>query len=58
MEESLEKAKLLKEALKIVDELAKCGFEDDDDLIHSYDELDDLVKRAKTLKRNHLWKLT
>ena len=57
MDESIEKGKILKEALKIVDELAKCGFEDDDDLIHIYDELDDLVKRAKTLKRNRYWKL-
>jgi len=57
MDESIEKGRILKEALSIVNELAKCGFEDDDDLVHSYDELDDLVKRAKTLKRNRLWKL-
>jgi len=57
MDESIEKGKILKEALSIVNELAKCGFEDEDDLVHSYDELDDLVKRAKTLKRNRYWKL-
>ena len=56
--ESLEKGKLLKEALKIVDELATCSFEDDDDLIHCYDDLYDLVKRSKALKRNRFWKLT
>jgi len=57
MTESEEKAKLLKDALKIVDELATFGFQDTDDLIHSEYELSLLVKRAKNLKRNRLWKL-
>jgi hypothetical protein len=52
-----ETAKILKDALKIVDELAKIDIEEL--LRHSEgdEELDDLIKRAKKLKRNRLWKL-
>ena len=57
MEEELEKAKLIKDALKIVNELAKI---DIDELIrHSegMEELDDLITKSKKLKKNKLWKL-
>lgn len=60
MSEELEKARLIKEALKIVDELAKIDDEhdltdiEDGDL---YDDLENLVKRANKLKKNPLWKL-
>lgn len=57
MDESIEKGKILKEALNIVNELAKCKFEDENNLIHEYYKLDDLVKRAINLKSNHYWKL-
>lgn len=62
--ESLEKAKLLKEALKIVDELAK------NDLVNAnnggkiteddfeYEKLVKLIMRARNLKKNRLWNLT
>jgi hypothetical protein len=59
--ESKERGKLLKESLKIVDELAKSDlnglvekFTSDD---FDYDKLQDLIKRAKRLKDNKLWKL-
>ena len=57
MEDSLEKAKILKEALKIVDELKKI---DIDELLRheeGTEELDDLIKRAKKLTKHKLWKL-
>jgi uncharacterized protein YoxC len=55
--ENTEKIKILKEALKIIDKLGKL----DDDIDIKYidiDELNDLVKRAKVLKKNHYWRLT
>ena len=60
--ESKEKSEILKEALKIVDALAKNdldglveNFTSDD---FNYNELQNLIKRAKKLKNNRLWKLT
>jgi hypothetical protein len=55
--EDLEKAKLIKEALKIVDELGKNTFEDNDELVDVQDNLQKLAKRAKVLKSNRHWKL-
>ncbi len=59
--ESKEKGEILKEALKIVDALAKSDldglvekFTSDD---FDYDVLQNLIKRAKRLKNNRLWKL-
>lgn len=47
------KANLIKDALKIVDELGKI---DPDDYV--FDKtLGDLIVRARNLKKNHLWKL-
>lgn len=58
----LETARLLKEALKIVDELAKNDLADVDYPFDSDDfdfqKLQDLIERAKKLKKNRLWKLT
>lgn len=55
--EELEKARLIKDALKIVDELGKLDEEyimtDEDD----YEKLEKLIKKAKELKKNKLWKL-
>jgi hypothetical protein len=56
--ESQEKARLLKDALRIVDELAKCDFDGRNELVSFEDELGNLVKRAKNLKRNRFWRLT
>jgi len=60
-EENKEKAMILKEALKIVDELATSDlihvdapFEDED---FDYDKLQMLINRAKQLKKNRFWKL-
>lgn len=60
--DSLETARLLKEALKIVDELAKSDlvdvdypFEGDD---FDYLKLQELINKAKKLKKNRLWKLS
>jgi hypothetical protein len=51
-------AEILKESLKIVDELSKIDFDDmgmdEDEMEH----LETLNKRAKNLKKNKLWKLT
>ena len=59
--ESKEKGEILKEALKVVDELAKSDL---DGLIEKftsedfdYEKLQNLIKRAKRLKDNRLWKL-
>lgn len=62
--EVLEKGRLLKEALKIVDELAKNDLPDADDggkITEDDFECEKLVKlimRARELKRNILWRLT
>jgi hypothetical protein len=60
--ESLEKAKILKESLKIVNELATSNLDDmegkftiDD---FDYEKLQVLIKKAKSLKKSNLWKLT
>ncbi len=57
------KANLIKEALKIVDELAKNDLDEivsdkftSDDF--NYTKLQSLIKRAKRLKENKLWRLT
>ena len=51
MSEETDKAKLIKDALKIVDELADVEYDD-------YAELSELVDRAQKLKKNRWWKLT
>jgi hypothetical protein len=61
--EALEKGKLIKNALKIVDELAKSDLADiDGDIITNKDfdvsTLQDLIVKARGLKKNRWWKLT
>jgi hypothetical protein len=60
--DSLETARLLKEALKIVDDLAKNDLADVDYPFDcddfDYQKLQDLIEKAKKLKKNRLWKLT
>ncbi len=51
-----EKAKLIKDALKIVDEVAKLDLEDIEDS-GNFDDLRFLIKDSKNLTRNRLWKL-
>ncbi len=60
--ESLEKAKIFKESLRIVNELATSNLDDmegkftiDD---FDYEKLQVLIKKAKSLKKSNLWKLT
>jgi hypothetical protein len=55
MSNDKETARLLKEALKIVDELATYDFEDMDE--YDQENLEKLIKKAKGLTRNELWKL-
>lgn len=55
--ENLEKARVIKESLKIVEELGKLTFEDNDELIDIQDELQKLAKRARILKSNRYFKL-
>jgi len=57
MNETEEKSRILKEALRIVDELGKNTFEDNDELIDVQDELQKLAKRARILKNNRYFKL-
>ena len=52
--EARDKARLIKEGLKIVDELADLEI----DLFEGDGDLDDLAERAKKLKRDRNWKLT
>jgi hypothetical protein len=59
--QSKEKSEILKEALKIIDALSESDldglvekFTSDD---FDYIELQNLIKRAKKLKNNRLWKL-
>jgi DNA-binding protein YbaB len=54
---NLETAKLLKDALKIVDELARIDFDDMGMSEEDNEHLEALIKRAKTLKKHRLWKL-
>jgi len=60
--EALEKGKLLKEALRIVDQLAKNNIADIDGKFTTDDfdseELQKLVIKAKTLKKSRWWNLT
>ena len=55
MSDNSEIAKILKESLKIVNELGKLDVDNitDDDM----DDLYMLIKKAKELKRNKNWKL-
>lgn len=59
---NLEKAKILKESLKIVNKLAESELADMDGEFDSSDfdveELQDLIVRARKLKKNTYWKLT
>jgi hypothetical protein len=55
MADEKEMAKLLKESLKIVDELANYDFEDMDE--GDKEDLEKLIEKAKELKKNKLWKL-
>jgi len=55
MSNNKETAKLLKEALKIVDELATHNFEDMDE--RDQEKLEKLIKKAKELKKDKLWVL-
>jgi hypothetical protein len=55
-----EKAMLLKESLKIVDELAKFDIDDFsnyDNAEFDFEPLEKLIKKAKILSKNRLWKL-
>jgi len=60
--EVLEKGRLLKEALKIVDELAKNDLADIDGEFtmddFDWDKLQILIIKARELKKNRWWKLT
>lgn len=48
-----EKAELIKEALKIVDELGKLEDETEDSMVISV-----LIDKAKKIRKNIFWKLT
>lgn len=58
---NLEKAKILKESLKIVNKLAESELADMDGEFDSsdfdFEELQDLIIRARKLKKNTYWKL-
>jgi hypothetical protein len=60
--EALEKGTLLKEALKIVNELAKSELADIDGTITDDDfdvvKLQELIIRARTVKKSRWWDLT
>ncbi len=60
--EDLEKARIIKKALLIVDELAKLNINyilsNDNDYELDYEMLEKLIKDSKTLTRNPVWKLT
>lgn len=52
-QDSRETAKLLKEALTIIDELGNLyPFERDD-----FETIEELIEKARKLKKNRLWKL-
>jgi len=64
--ENIEKAKIIKEALKIVDKLSKsdlldCDVDTNENSINindfDYDELQDLIIKSKKLTKNRVWKL-
>ena len=52
-----EKARLIKDALKLVDEIADLDLEEMEDS-GNVDDLRFIIKNAKNLKGNRLWKLT
>lgn len=56
-----ETARILKEALLIVDELSKFDADDleifMDDEMFDFDKLEKLIKKAEKLTKNPLWKL-
>ena len=56
MSEESDKANLIKDALKIVDELSK--YDIDDICNDDKDSLDELVDKAKKITKNRNWKLT
>ena len=56
--QDMEKAELIKSALKIVDELGKMDINDIQNDEDSADELDELIEKAKKLRKNKFWKLT
>ena len=60
--EALEKGRLIKAALKIIDKLAEndLGDIDGDFTIEDFDyeELQDLIIKSRSLKKNRWWKLT
>jgi hypothetical protein len=59
--EALEKGRLIKEALKIVDKLAKSDLADIDGKFTNddfdYGSLQDLIIKSRSLKKNQWWKL-
>lgn len=48
------KRDLIKKALRIVDDLSRCDFED---IIVDEDKIEKLIKKAKEIKNNRYWKL-
>jgi hypothetical protein len=58
MADEKETAELLKEALKIVDNLGKMDIDDIQHNDDSADELEILIEKAKKLTKHRLWKLT
>ena len=60
LSDSLETAELLKDSLKIVDDIAKIdmeNFDDYDNAEFDFEVLEKIVKRAKKLTKHRLWKL-
>jgi hypothetical protein len=59
--EAYEKGKILKESLMIVDELAKSDLGDIDGHFNQddfdYEKLQELIIKARAIKRNRYWKL-
>jgi archaellum biogenesis ATPase FlaH len=47
--DELEKNKLIKDALNLVDKLASMDIDDDSE------EIDELIEKARKLKKNRLW---
>lgn len=54
-QDSIETARLLKEALKLVDDVAQFDIGEKDH--YDIDGLEELTDRAKKLKKHRLWKL-
>lgn len=58
MADERETAEILKESLRIVDELAKCEFNGDmDEFIDIQDDIEELIERAKKLTKHRLFVL-